>query len=31
LTGQAVVLPAGIPHAVKAPGQFKMLLTIIRA
>ena len=29
--GHAVVLPAGVPHAVKAPEQFKMLLTIIRA
>lgn len=29
--GQAVVLPAGVPHAVNAPERFKMLLTIIRA
>jgi quercetin dioxygenase-like cupin family protein len=29
--GQAVILPAGVPHAVRAPRRFKMLLTIIRA
>lgn len=29
-TGQIVLMPANIPHAVKAKGQFKMLLTIIR-
>src|SRR5690606_24492293 len=29
--GQMIVLPAGIPHAVRAPERFKMLLTIIRA
>ncbi len=28
--GQIVLMPANIPHAVKAKGQFKMLLTIIR-
>lgn len=30
-SGQAIVLPADVPHAVKAPERFKMLLTIIRA
>lgn len=29
--GQMIVLPAGVPHAVRAPERFKMLLTIIRA
>lgn len=29
--GQAIILPAGKPHALKAPKQFKMLLTMIRA
>ncbi|MCG8348704.1 MAG: cupin domain-containing protein [Chloroflexales bacterium] len=28
--GQAVVLPANIPHAVAAPENFKMLLVIIK-
>ncbi|MGC1274729.1 MAG: cupin domain-containing protein [Planctomycetaceae bacterium] len=27
----AIVLPAGVPHAVRASEPFKMLLTIIRA
>jgi len=30
-TGDAVILPAGQPHAVKALSRFKMLLTMIRA
>lgn len=30
-TGDAIVLPAGQPHAVKAVTRFKMLLTMIRA
>jgi quercetin dioxygenase-like cupin family protein len=30
-TGQAIILPAGQTHAVKAPQKFKMLLTMIRA
>ena len=30
-TGEMIVLPAGVPHAVHAPERFKMLLTIIRA
>ena len=29
-TGDAIVLPAGQPHAVKALSRFKMLLTMIR-
>lgn len=29
--GAAIVMPADEPHAVKAIGQFKMLLTMIRA
>ena len=28
--GQAVLMPADIPHAVNAPGRFKMLLTMVR-
>ena len=28
--GQSIILPAGKPHAVKAPQKFKMLLTMIR-
>ena len=28
--GNAIVMPANEPHAVKALGQFKMLLTMIR-
>ena len=29
--GQVVVMPANVPHAVKAPERFKMLLTMFRA
>lgn len=29
-TGQAIILPANIPHAVKAITSFKMLLTMLR-
>ena len=29
--GDAIVLPAGQPHAVRAVARFKMLLTMIRA
>ena len=29
--GQLVVMPANVPHAVKAPARFKMLLTMLRA
>ena len=28
--GELVVMPADVPHAVKAPKQFKMLLTMLR-
>jgi len=31
VAGQLVVMPANVPHAVKAPGRFKMLLTMFRA
>jgi len=27
--GQTIVMPAGIPHAVAADGQFKMFLTVV--
>lgn len=30
-SGQAIILPAGRPHAVKAPQRFKMLLTMIHS
>ncbi|MBI2604678.1 MAG: cupin domain-containing protein [Deltaproteobacteria bacterium] len=29
-TGDIVLMPANVPHAVKAPKPFKMLLTMIR-
>ena len=29
--GEAIILPAGKPHAVRAPRRFKMLLTMIRS
>jgi quercetin dioxygenase-like cupin family protein len=29
--GQMVVMPADVPHAVKAPERFKMLLTMLKA
>jgi len=29
--GEAIVMPADQPHAVKAPKKFKMLLTMIRS
>jgi len=29
--GQMLVMPANVPHAVKAPQRFKMLLTMLRA
>ena len=29
--GQVVVMPAGVPHAVRAVERFKMLLTMIRS
>ena len=28
-TGDAVIMPAGVPHALQAVGRFKMLLTMI--
>lgn len=30
-SGQAIIMPANQPHALKAPERFKMLLTMIRA
>jgi quercetin dioxygenase-like cupin family protein len=30
-TGQAIVMPANVPHALKALTSFKMLLTMIRS
>ena len=29
-SGQAIVMPAGIPHAVKAKTKFKMMLTVVK-
>jgi quercetin dioxygenase-like cupin family protein len=29
--GEAIILPAGAPHAVRASKRFKMLLTMIRS
>ncbi len=29
--GEAILLPAGEPHAVRAPRKFKMILTMIRS
>lgn len=29
--GEAILMPADVPHAVRAPERFKMLLTMIRA
>jgi quercetin dioxygenase-like cupin family protein len=31
LTGQMVIMPANVPHSVKATKKFKMLLTMIRS
>ena len=31
LAGQIILMPAGIPHAVRATEPFKMLLTMIRS
>ena len=28
--GSAIVMPAGVPHAVKAERRFKMLLTVVK-
>ena len=30
-SGQIVIMPANVPHAVKAPKRFKMLLTMLSA
>ncbi len=30
-TGELVLMPAGVPHAVQATGRFKMLLTMFRS
>lgn len=30
-TGQLVIMPADVPHAVKAPQRFKMFLAMLRA
>jgi len=29
--GQVVMLPAGVPHSIRAPERFKMLLVMIRS
>ena len=29
-SGESIIMPAGIPHAVKAPEKFKMVLTMIK-
>jgi len=29
-TGQVILLPANVPHAVRAPGRFKMILTMLK-
>jgi quercetin dioxygenase-like cupin family protein len=31
VSGDAIIMPANIPHAVQAPERFKMLLTMIRS
>jgi quercetin dioxygenase-like cupin family protein len=31
VAGQLVIMPADVPHAVRAPQRFKMLLTMLRA
>jgi len=30
-TGEIIIMPGGEPHALKAVGQFKMMLTMIRS
>ena len=30
-TGQSIILPANIPHSLKAPEKFKMMLTMIKS
>ena len=29
-SGESIIMPAGIPHALKAPERFKMVLTMIK-
>jgi quercetin dioxygenase-like cupin family protein len=29
--GQVIIMPADVPHGLRAPGRFKMLLTMFRA
>ena len=31
ITGQSIIMPANVPHSVKALDKFKMLLTMIKA
>ncbi|HEX5131493.1 MAG TPA: cupin domain-containing protein [Candidatus Krumholzibacteria bacterium] len=31
VAGDAIILPGGVPHAVRAPGRFKMMLAMLRA
>lgn len=31
IEGESVLMPAGVPHALRAAARFKMLLTLIRA
>jgi len=31
VAGQMVLMPAGVPHAVRAPQRFKMLLTMLKS
>jgi quercetin dioxygenase-like cupin family protein len=31
VAGQAIIMPANKPHAVRAPSRFKMLLTMIKS
>lgn len=31
VAGETIVMPANVPHAVKAPERFKMVLTMIRS
>ena len=30
-TGESIIMPANIPHAVKAPEKFKMILIMIKS
>ena len=30
-TGESIIMPANVPHAVRAPGRFKMVLTMIKS